>query len=149
MAVSTFLCTKDNTGLLDVLAQAVACIAIPALFRTHEIAACTPGEVSATDGTVGDVRDIFDRSEDHSFGADVGTAPIGQNAGDAAVIGLNLLFDLAGVLDDHMLLSDIAGLLGRPSSIPSTVLRLLAMVTGSLSTQFMIRPRSLSLRFLF
>ena len=62
-----FLCTKDDVGLLDVRTQTVARVAIPALFRLHEIAARPPGEVGAADGAMGDVQDIFDRTEDHSF----------------------------------------------------------------------------------
>ena len=108
-----FLCTKDDVGLLDIRAQTVARVAVPALFRLHEIAARSPGEVGAADGAVGDVQDIFDRTEDNSLGAGVGAAAVGQNARDAAVIGLDLLFDLAGVLDDHVLFSDIPGFFGN------------------------------------
>ena len=96
------------------------------------------------------MQDILDRPEDDSLGAGVGTASVGEYAGNGSVVGLDLLLDLAGVFDDDMLLSDIAGLLWEDLlSISSTTCLLEATVTGSLSTPLMIWPRFLYLRFLF
>ncbi len=104
---------KDYVRLLDVCTQAVARITLSALILAHQVAARSPGEVGAADGAVGDVQDVFDRPENHPLGAGISATAVGQDARNAAVVGFDPLFDLAGVLDYNMLFSDVLRFLGK------------------------------------
>ena len=74
------------------------------------------------------MQDILDGAEDHTLGAGVGAAPVGEDAGNGAAVGLDLLLDLAGIFDDHVLPAHLARLFGK--ALQHSLYNLLAVGNG-------------------